>query len=212
MSPTVLHPALTRSASPSPHRSANCIAQPRSDDLVQPFQIDPFALRGRLVRLGPVVDAILTQHDYPEPVAALLGEAIALAVVLAGALKYEGVFTLQTKGDGPVRLMVADVTTDGRGARLCPVRRRRSSARAPAPRRRAAPSVPRLARRRLSRLHRRSGRAHRALPGHRRARRARRWPNAPTIISASREQVQAGIKLAVGARPATGRRAGAPAA
>src|SRR5467141_1496593 len=86
---------------------------PRSDDLVQPFQIDPFALRGRLVRLGPSVDRILSQHDYPEPVAAILGEAIVLAVVLAGALKYEGIFTLQTKSDGPVRLIVADVSTDG---------------------------------------------------------------------------------------------------
>jgi molecular chaperone Hsp33 len=38
---------------------------------------------------------------------------VALAAGLAGALKYEGVFTLQTKGDGPVRLMVADVTSDG---------------------------------------------------------------------------------------------------
>jgi molecular chaperone Hsp33 len=85
----------------------------RTDDLVQPFQLDPFALRGRLVRLGPTVDRILAQHDYPEPVATLLGEAITLAVLLAGALKYEGVFTLQTKGDGPVRFLVADVRTDG---------------------------------------------------------------------------------------------------
>ena len=85
----------------------------RSDDLVQPFRIDPFALRGRLVRLGPTVDRILSQHDYPEPVAAMLGEAIALAVVLAGALKYDGIFTLQTKSDGPVRLIVADVSTEG---------------------------------------------------------------------------------------------------
>ncbi len=85
----------------------------RSDDLVQPFQIDPFALRGRLVRLGPAVDRILSQHDYPEPVAAILGEAIVLAVVLAGALKYDGIFTLQTKSDGPVRLIVADVSTEG---------------------------------------------------------------------------------------------------
>ena len=84
-----------------------------SDDLVQPFQIDSFQLRGRLVRLGPLIDEILTRHAYPEPVAALLGEAIALAVALARALKYEGVFTLQTKGDGPVRMMVADVTTAG---------------------------------------------------------------------------------------------------
>ena len=83
------------------------------DDLVQPFQIDPFRLRGRLVRLGPLLDEILTRHDYPEPVALMLGEAIALAVALAGALKYDGVFTLQTKGDGPIRLLVADVTTAG---------------------------------------------------------------------------------------------------
>jgi molecular chaperone Hsp33 len=87
--------------------------EPRRDDLVQPFRIDPFALRGRLVRLGPTVDRILSQHDYPEPVAAVLGEAITLAVVLAGALKYDGIFTLQTKSDGPVRLIVADVSTEG---------------------------------------------------------------------------------------------------
>ena len=83
------------------------------DDIVRPFQIDPFRLRGRLVRLGPALDAVLTRHDYPEAVAAMLGEAIALAVALSGALKYEGVFTLQTKGDGPIRMMVADVTTAG---------------------------------------------------------------------------------------------------
>lgn len=86
---------------------------PLSDDLVQPFQIDRTALRGRLVRLGGLVDAIVRKHDYPEPVAAMLAEAVTLAVVLAGALKYEGVFTLQTKGDGPIRLMVADVTSEG---------------------------------------------------------------------------------------------------
>jgi molecular chaperone Hsp33 len=89
------------------------MTDPVPDDLVQPFQIDPFQLRGRLVRLGPLIDRILTRHAYPEPVAALLGEAIALAVALARALKYQGVFTLQTKGDGPVRLMVADVTEAG---------------------------------------------------------------------------------------------------
>jgi molecular chaperone Hsp33 len=83
------------------------------DDLVQPFQIDASGLRGRLVRLGPMLDAILTRHAYPEPVAVLLGEAIALAVALAGALKYDGVFTLQTKGDGPIGLIVADVTSAG---------------------------------------------------------------------------------------------------
>ncbi len=84
-----------------------------ADDLIRPFQIDPFALRGRYVRLGPALDRIIGQHGYPDPVAGILGEAVALAATLAGALKYEGVFTLQTKGDGPIGLMVADVTSDG---------------------------------------------------------------------------------------------------
>lgn len=83
------------------------------DDLIQPFQIDPFLVRGRLVRLGPTLDEILSRHDYPEEVAELLGEALALAAVLAGALKYEGVFSLQAKGDGPVSLVVADITDKG---------------------------------------------------------------------------------------------------
>jgi molecular chaperone Hsp33 len=85
-----------------------------ADDLVQPFQIDSSGLRGRLVRLGPVLDEILTRHDYPEPVALMLGEAIVLAAALAGALKYDGVFTLQTRGDGPIRQC-------RRGARLCAI-------------------------------------------------------------------------------------------
>ena len=69
------------------------------DDLVQPFETEPFHLRGRLVRLGPTLDTIVKRHDYPPPVATMLGEAIALAVALASALKYEGIFTLQTKAD-----------------------------------------------------------------------------------------------------------------
>src|SRR5436309_8870222 len=104
----ILLPALTPE-----HPTLNSPSQTAPDDLIQPFRIDPFALRGRLVRLGPAIDRILSQHDYPEPVAALLGEAITLAVVLAGALKYDGIFTLQTKGDGPIKLMVADVSTAG---------------------------------------------------------------------------------------------------
>ena len=66
-----------------------------------------------MVRLGPAVDAILSRHDYPRPVAHALAEMVAMAAALAGSLKYDGVFTLQIKGDGPVRLMVADVTNAG---------------------------------------------------------------------------------------------------
>ena len=84
-----------------------------SDDCVQPFLIDRSGLHGRLVRMGPEIDAILSRHDYPDSVKALLGEFLALGAGLATALKYAGVFTLQTKGDGPVPMMVADVRPDG---------------------------------------------------------------------------------------------------
>src|SRR5581483_2534386 len=82
-------------------------------DYIRPFQIEALGIRGRAVRLSGVVDEIIRKHAYPEPVAHLLAEMLTLAPALAAALKYEGVFTLQTKGDGPVRLMVADVTSDG---------------------------------------------------------------------------------------------------
>ena len=138
-----------------------------SDDLVEPFEIEPFHLRGRLVRLGPVLDTIVKRHDYPPPVATMLGEAIVLAVALASALKYDGVFTLQTKGDGPIRLLVADVTTTGavRGYAQYDAAKLAQVAVASGDRLGAAAPG-----RGLSRLHRRPGRAHRALSGHRRAR------------------------------------------
>lgn len=84
-----------------------------TDDLVLPFTIGETRLKGRLVRVGPLLDRILGQHAYPEAVAGMLGEAIVLAAALARALKYDGIFTLQTKGDGPVRLLVADITAKG---------------------------------------------------------------------------------------------------
>ena len=84
-----------------------------TDDVVQPFQIEASALRGRFIRLGPSLDQILSAHGYPEPVARLLGETVVLAALLAAGLKYDGAFTLQTKGDGPVTMMVVDATSDG---------------------------------------------------------------------------------------------------
>lgn len=84
-----------------------------ADDLILPFRIGDGTITGRLVRLGGLADRILTRHNYPAPVGRLLGEALGLTCVLAGALKYDGTFTLQTKGDGPVRLLVADVNSAG---------------------------------------------------------------------------------------------------
>ncbi len=82
-------------------------------DFVQPFQIEAPGLRGRLVRLDATLDRALGRHDYPEPVARLLAEAMAMAAVLASGLKYDGIFTLQLNGDGPVGMVMSDVTSTG---------------------------------------------------------------------------------------------------
>jgi molecular chaperone Hsp33 len=70
-------------------------------------------VRGRAVRLGAAVDEVLTRHDYPEPVANLLGEACALAALVGSSLKFEGRLIVQAQGDGPVRYVVVDYDTMG---------------------------------------------------------------------------------------------------
>ncbi len=86
---------------------------PRTDDFVAAFQIEGWPLRGRIVRLGSAVDEVLTRHDYPEPVANLLGEACALAALVGSSLKFEGRLIVQAQGDGPVAYVVADYDTTG---------------------------------------------------------------------------------------------------
>ena len=82
-------------------------------DFAQTFQIEGLDVRGRLVRLGPALDDVLHAHGYPEPVSEMLAETLTLAVTLASALKYKGIFTLQIQSDGPISLLVADITSEG---------------------------------------------------------------------------------------------------
>ena len=84
-----------------------------TDDIVMPFAIEGAGVRGRLARLGPVINEILARHAYPAPVAQLLGEALTLTAMLGTALKLEGRFTIQTSSDGPVDFLVADMTREG---------------------------------------------------------------------------------------------------
>ena len=82
-------------------------------DHALPFQLDALGVRGRLVRLGPALDAVIERHGYPIAVARPLAEAMVLCATLATSLKYDGIFTPQITGDGPIRLLVTDLTTDG---------------------------------------------------------------------------------------------------
>jgi molecular chaperone Hsp33 len=86
----------------------------QADDLIQPFEVAALDLRGRVARLGPAIDEILSRHNDPAPVAKLLGEAVVLTSLLGSALKLDGKFILQTQTDGPVSMLVVDFTTPGR--------------------------------------------------------------------------------------------------
>jgi molecular chaperone Hsp33 len=87
-------------------------------DVVIPFAVKPLGVRGRIVRLGAVIDDILSRHDYPDPVSVLVAESIALTAMLGTALKFDGKFIVQTKTDGPVQMLVADFVSPG-GVRGC---------------------------------------------------------------------------------------------
>ena len=92
--------------------------RPAVPDLVVPRGVTPFHLplrpvRGRLVRLGPLADALLTRHRNHPAVTALAGQALALAAGLAAALKFRGWFSLQAKADGAVPMLLADCTDAG---------------------------------------------------------------------------------------------------
>ena len=94
-----------------------------SDNLPADAQILPFYLadgsddialiRGRMASVGRAASTILARHAYPEIVAILQAEALALAACLSSTLKFDGVFTLQAKGDGLVRTLFADITETG---------------------------------------------------------------------------------------------------
>lgn len=100
-----------------------------ADDSVAAFTVERAPLLGRIVRLGPrSVDPILRRHEYPAPVALMLGEALAFAALMGSLLKAEGRLIVQAQGDGPVPLLVAEHRSGGalRGyARLAPDARAR---------------------------------------------------------------------------------------
>ncbi len=66
--------------------------------------------RGRMARVGPVLDAILADHRYPPLIEKLLGEALVLTALLGSLLKEpEGQITVQAQTEGGiVELLVCD--------------------------------------------------------------------------------------------------------
>jgi molecular chaperone Hsp33 len=78
------------------------------DDAILPFQLDRPDIRGRVARLDSALEAILSQHRYPPPVAALVAEAAVLTALIGQAIKLRWKLSLQIRGAGPVRLIATD--------------------------------------------------------------------------------------------------------
>ena len=82
---------------------------PATDDIIAPFSLDNAPVRGRISRIAQgALDPILHRHDYPRPVAMLLGEALTLTALIGSLLKADGRLVIQAQGEGPVTLLVAE--------------------------------------------------------------------------------------------------------
>lgn len=78
------------------------------DDTVLPFQLDRSDIRGRVARLDGVLDRILSQHDYPAEIEALVAEATLLTAMIGQTIDLRWKLSLQVRGDGPARLIATD--------------------------------------------------------------------------------------------------------
>ncbi|WP_052046181.1 Hsp33 family molecular chaperone HslO [Candidatus Paracaedibacter symbiosus] len=82
-------------------------------DCVIPFHLEKSNIRGRLVRLDELMRDIIKHHNYPALVNYYLAEATTLSVAVVSCFKFEGLFTLQITGNGPLNLLVVDINKEG---------------------------------------------------------------------------------------------------
>ena len=85
----------------------------RSKDLQQRFMVDSCDTRGHLVQLDDTWSEATARTDYPDTVRQVLGEAFVAATLLASTIKFDGKLTLQVRGNGPIHLLVVQVTNEG---------------------------------------------------------------------------------------------------
>ena len=81
-------------------------------DTFQRFLFDNHQIRGEIVRLDKSYTDTKQRQDYPAPLETLLGEALVASVLMSGTLKFEGILSVQARGNGPVNLLMAECTHD----------------------------------------------------------------------------------------------------
>lgn len=83
------------------------------DDTILPFQLDRSSVRGRVARLDGVLNHILSRHDYPPQVAALVAEIALLTALIGPTIKLRWKLSLQVRGKGAIRTIAADYYAPG---------------------------------------------------------------------------------------------------
>ncbi|MHC6223413.1 Hsp33 family molecular chaperone HslO [Pseudomonas sp. X10] len=81
-------------------------------DFTQRFIFDDRDIRGEWVALEHSYAEVLARHPYPQPVALLLGELMAAASLLVGALKFDGLLVLQARSAGPIPLLMVECSSE----------------------------------------------------------------------------------------------------
>ena len=85
-----------------------------SDDFLQRFLLERAQVRGVLVRLEQSWQQVRERADYPAPVQTLLAKTLAASALLTGNIKFEGSLSIQLKSRGPLTLLFAECSHDGR--------------------------------------------------------------------------------------------------
>lgn len=81
-------------------------------DALTRFVFEYAPVKGGIVQLDEVWRTVQSHADYPAPLKKVLGELLAAAALLTSNIKFEGSLVLQLHGDGPVRLIVVEVTSE----------------------------------------------------------------------------------------------------
>ncbi|NIY71461.1 Hsp33 family molecular chaperone HslO [Marivivens donghaensis] len=92
------------------------------DDTVLPFQLDRSDVRGRVARLDGVLDQILSQHDYPAQIEALVAEMALLTALIGQTMKLRWKLSLQVRGDGGARIIATDYYAPQKEGELARIR------------------------------------------------------------------------------------------
>ncbi|MCF6327042.1 MAG: Hsp33 family molecular chaperone [Devosiaceae bacterium] len=99
----------TEADDPAPMEKYGLDRPESGDDVYVPFTLENLNCRGRSIRLADALHKIISAHDYPAPVARVLGEAIVLTALMGSSMKFSGRFILQSQTDGPVNMIVVDL-------------------------------------------------------------------------------------------------------